>query len=500
MASLSDYEPLTNPAAARREEAASALWSDDADTTDATRGADATPAEPADAGRTRLRAFGRGHALTFAGFFIFTVFVYFRPYELIPALAGLNTTTFWVAFATLCLFVPAQLSLENNLTARPSEVNYLLLLCLMALLSIPLAIDPFEAWENFYGGFLKYALMFVVMVNVVRTERRLRWMLLLALAVTCTVSVGVLNDYRLGNLTIEGYRVKSMIGSMLENPNDLAIHLVTMMPLAAVLGLSARGLAKKVIYGAVVVLILSALVVTFSRGGFLGMAAAVSVLAWKLGRRNRLLVFAALVAGGVLFLTFAPGNYWLRLASIIDSSLDPVGSSTSRKEVLWRSIHVALRHPLLGIGIGNFHQVSFRELATHNAYTQVGAEMGLIALYFYVRFITVPLKRLRLIERETRDERAAARPHYLAVGLQASLVGYMVSSFFASVAFYWFVYYLVGYAVCLRRLYEAEHGPLESREAEADAAEKASRRPPAWQASRSSSSPTQGAAGRGAAW
>ncbi len=39
------------------------------------------------------------------------------------------------------------------------------------------------------------------------------------------------------------------------------------------------------------------------------------------------------------------------------------------------------------------------------------------------------------------------------MGLQASFVGYMVSSFFLSVAFDWHIYYLVGYAIALRRLY-----------------------------------------------
>jgi hypothetical protein len=42
----------------------------------------------------------------------------------------------------------------------------------------------------------------------------------------------------------------------------------------------------------------------------------------------------------------------------------------------------------------------------------------------------------------------------------------MFSSFFASVAYLWYVYYLVGYAVCLRRIYEAETGreiALESK-------------------------------------
>jgi len=42
------------------------------------------------------------------------------------------------------------------------------------------------------------------------------------------------------------------------------------------------------------------------------------------------------------------------------------------------------------------------------------------------------------------------------VGLEASLIGYMVSSFFASVAFLWYAYYLVAYAICLRRLHDTE--------------------------------------------
>jgi hypothetical protein len=82
--------------------------------------------------------------------------------------------------------------------------------------------------------------------------------------------------------------------------------------------------------------------------------------------------------------------------------------------------------------------------------------MGLLALALYVMFIWTSLKRVRLVERETYDSRATARIYYLAVGLQAGLVGYMVSSFFASVAYLWYIYYLVGYALCLHRLYDAK--------------------------------------------
>ncbi len=49
--------------------------------------------------------------------------------------------------------------------------------------------------------------------------------------------------------------------------------------------------------------------------------------------------------------------------------------------------------------------------------------------------------------------------YFLSIGLQASLVGFMFSSFFGAVAYQWYVYYLVGYAVCLHRLYLIKFPP-----------------------------------------
>ncbi len=101
-----------------------------------------------------------------------------------------------------------------------------------------------------------------------------------------------------------------------------------------------------------------------------------------------------------------------------------------------RSLIVALRYPFFGIGMGNFHFRGFREQVSHNAYTQVAAEMGLVALVIYAKFLIVPLKRLLLIEGLIFSPGKASRYYFLAVGLQASLVGYMVCSVFASAAYY----------------------------------------------------------------
>jgi len=114
---------------------------------------------------------------------------------------------------------------------------------------------------------------------------------------------------------------------------------------------------------------------------------------------------------------------------------------------------------LLGIGMGNYaSEMSYRGLVTHNSYTQVAGEMGVAALVCYTMFVVTPLRKLGKIARETLGAEPNSHFYYLAVGLQASLLGYLVCSFFASVAYLWYVYYLVGYAVCLRRIYESETG------------------------------------------
>src|SRR5687768_5369958 len=91
----------------------------------------------------------KGHGLSFACLFVFSVVLYFRPYELIPALSSFKTMAFWVGIITLAVFFVSQIVIEGNLTARPKEVNMVLLFGLAALVSIPFAVDPAEAWGAF---------------------------------------------------------------------------------------------------------------------------------------------------------------------------------------------------------------------------------------------------------------------------------------------------------------------------------------------------------------
>lgn len=386
-----------------------------------------------------------GHGISFAGLFVFTFLLFFRPYEYSPSLLWLSRSALITAIITLVFFVPTQLGLENRITLRTREINLVLALLGLAFLSVPFAADNLRAWNSFVE-FAKVIAMFIVLVNVVRTKKRLKAMLLLVLSATVLLSIAALNDYRTGALVLGGKRIEGAIGNLFDNPNDLALHLVTFLPIVVGLALGSRFLFGKLFYFLVALGIIGATVVTFSRGGFLGLVAVAFALAWKLGKRNRFLVGTIAIVLVLGFLILAPGAYRERITNISDDSAD------ARTGELKRSVFLAIRHPLVGVGMDNFVVYSNTEHATHNAYTQVAAELGFPATIVYVLFLVAAIKRVRRYADPLKFDKKGRSLGYLAIGLEVSLIGYVIVSFFASVAYLWYIYYLVGYVICVSRL------------------------------------------------
>ena len=401
-----------------------------------------------------------GHALSYLGLFLFSILVLFRPYELVSSLSFLSATAFYFALATLLVYLPTQLATEGNLTALSTEVKAILALTFLALVTIPIAKDPPTAWATFNDTFIKSVLIFIVMVNVLRNRRRLMGLMWLSLAMAFILSYQALDLFMKGEFKTEGYRVDVEIGGMFGNPNDMSLHLVTMIPLAVCLGIASKGKIMRFVFFAMAALFVSANFVTYSRGGFLGLIAASAVLVWKLGRKNRLNVSIVSIVIGILVILLAPGNYGVRILSIFGLAPDPVGSSDQRRELLERSILVTLRNPW-GIGIGNFPIVGVHNLVTHNAFTQVSSEIGVLGLAAYLIFMVSPFRKLGAIERTLFAKDEHDWFYYMSIGLQASIIGYMVSSFFVAVAYNWFIYYLIAYAVAFRRIYQIERGLKE---------------------------------------
>jgi putative inorganic carbon (HCO3(-)) transporter len=443
-----DYEPLRRAKSLAEDPADEFPFKPSGRFTDDVAPADPTPARASQNKSEENWIHKRGHSLSYAGIFLFTTIVFFRPYELFPSLSWLSTSAFWVALVTLLVYVITQLGLENTITARPREVVLVLLLLLIGLLSVPQALDAGKAWDGFVE-FLKVVLIFIVMINVIRTEKRLKRLWVLVLIATCILSINAVNDYRLGRLELHGERIKGSIGGLFDNPNDLALHLVTVLPIALSFFFTSRNPLTKILSIITAALILGGIVVTFSRGGFLALVAVAVALLWKLARQSRWVIPLVAPALILLFVLFAPGGYRTRLATTGDDS------SMARFDDLKRSLFITSRHPFLGVGINNYILFSNANKASHNSYTQVASEMGIAAAVIYILFIVAPFKGLRKIEQRSSKVKSERRFYYASVALQASLVGFMVASFFASVAFLWYIYYLVAYAVCMRRIYDS---------------------------------------------
>jgi O-antigen ligase len=406
-----------------------------------------------------------GHSWTYFVLFLFSAMVLFRPYELVPGLGFLSGTAFLFAIATLAIFLPSQIAVEGNPTVFTTEVKAILAMTLLALISIPIAKDSDLAWNRFNDPYIKAVVIFIVLVNVVRTRRRLMQMMWLSLGIGIYLSFSAINLYLEGKFSVESYRVAVDVGGMFGNPNEMAMHFVMMTPLVVALAIAADSKFKRIMYFAIGVLLVAANMVTYSRGGFLGLLACLGVLAWKLGRKHRLKVsIISLLVGGIAIIA-APGNYGLRMLSIFIPGLDAVGSSDQRKELLQRSLWVTARNPW-GIGIGNFPIVGVHNLQTHNAFTQVSSEIGVLGLAAYLTFMISPFRKLSAIERTLFEADNLNWFYYVSIGLQASIIGYMVSSFFASVAYNWFIYYLIAYAVAFRRIYRLENEVKEDVKAE----------------------------------
>ena len=385
-----------------------------------------------------------GHLLTFAGLYLFTAFLYFRPYELFEALSWTSSAALIFAIFTLLVFIPSQMGLATYPGVRPREVDLALLLLLAAGISIPMALEPERSIDAIID-FAKVILMFVVIVNSVRTRNRLWALVWLVLIASCMISGFAVYDYSQGRMTLGGERIQGVIGGIFSNPNDLALQLVMMAPIAAGLFLATRNLASRFLYFAFVVIFVLGIVATFSRGGLIGFVGALSIFLWRGVRRNRFLVLGTVLVIGLGFLVLAPSEYGARISTTND------GSVMTRQDELKRSLFLMFGHPLFGVGMDNFVLYSNDEHATHNAYTQVGSELGVVAMMIYILFLTKTLKRIKQMQKtfeETRDTES----RWFAVGLEASLIGYMVSSFFLSVAFLWYVYYLVGYAICFDQI------------------------------------------------
>ncbi|MEJ2211581.1 MAG: O-antigen ligase family protein [Anaerolineae bacterium] len=207
------------------------------------------------------------------------------------------------------------------------------------------------AAREFRTVVLESALFYGLLRAMVR-QRRQAWLLtdawLLGGVIVALVGIG---QWVLGRGVItadEVSRVRAFYGS----PNNLALYLGRLLPLAlavAAWGRGDRGRWRRWLYGLAAIVLAGALFLTYSRGAWVvGLPASLLFLAALRGRRTLALAVGLLVVLAVLVVVVVgPG----RLTSLLDASQ---GTTFFRLQLWQSSLSMLGDHPVLGVGLDNF--------------------------------------------------------------------------------------------------------------------------------------------------
>jgi putative inorganic carbon (hco3(-)) transporter len=429
-------------------------------------------------------AVGTGQRADWAyiGLLAFTAVLFLRPQEQIRALAPLHLAEITAIFALLSLLF-GRLGRGLTVSRYTPELGGVVALGAIILATAPFSIWPGGAIGTFTDVYVKVILIFLLMVNTLTSPKRVEQFMWLMVVATGYLAFRAVFDYARGvNLSASG-RVWGAVGGIFGNPNDLALNMVAVLPLAASLALRESAVVKKLAASVCAVFMIGAVVASGSRSGSVGLAAMTLFMGGYLLRRRPGVAMAAALAL-VLAMPFLPASYWYRMSSITDESRDETGSREAR-QILFRESYAAfLEHPLTGVGAGQFknynpegRQEAWQE--THNVILQVAAELGVVGvtifMFLVARAALAGTQVRRLLRRAghggPRSTRANAPPADASLtpdeiawmraqtaALTAALVGWFVCAMFASVAYNWTFYYLLALAIAPREILIARVG------------------------------------------
>jgi probable O-glycosylation ligase (exosortase A-associated) len=423
---------------------------------------------PAQAGFSRVST---ANTVAFRALVAFTVILLLSPQAWFPLLAQLR-----IAFVAAAVAIGAHLldRLVRRDSAPPfnSELGVALLLVAWAVITVPVSYWAGGSVEVLTSQYIKAVLFFWLVATLATTARRLKtvaWTLVL-----CAVPLAVtgLWNYSSGEVLSTGVpglkRIYGYMGGsgLAANPNDLALVLNLIIPLAAALIISTRNPAARGVAAVAMLISIAGVIVTFSRAGFLTLAATGVMLLAVLARRHSNGVAALLVAVALVLPVVVPDSYFDRLSTITDIEADQTGSAQGRWRDVVVSAGIVAQNPIVGAGIGNdmlaLNRYRGRETfrSVHNAYLQYAVDLGLPGLLLFAWLHVMCFRTARRIERLAPRHDAIRSLGPLAAGIQVSLVTFFVAAMFHPIAYQFYFFTIGGLAIALRNTARA-HGVVD---------------------------------------
>jgi len=366
---------------------------------------------------------------------MFMVFVNVgRVQEILPWMTAFRLGLLSITLAFALALASGRLSVNSLWNTR--ETKLVLLLWLLGFLSIPLSVWPGGALLAWRTTLTSYALIFLICLANARTEKEL-WRIIRAVVVSA-LFLGTSADF---------LSASRLAATTTYDPNDLALILAVVLPLAYASLRISNTPALKVFHVLVILYMLILLPRTQSRGGLIGFLAGCMTNVMLERRTHSISKKAALIAAAAMIVYFAaPESLWDRFSLLLTGqdynlTADLDHGQEGRISLWGKGLILIIENPFLGVGIGQASNAmglrfgSHAWRAIHNSCLQIALDLGLLGLLLFVlMFLSSWQNCTRVLTSADRGLSNDKIP-ILAVSIQASLVAYAVSSFFLSQAY-----------------------------------------------------------------
>ena len=332
---------------------------------------------------------------------------------------------------------------------KSSVTKFMFATAILAILSVPGAYWPGGSAKFLPTAYLQTFLVFVL-VAAGFIHRPTLWL---------GIHVFVLGAFAaaiLGFIIPPGQGGRFEIG-LTYDPNDTAAFLVIALPFFFCLAAEGGRMRKVALVG--IPIVLAAIVKTGSRGGIIALALMTPFLLFYAPPRRRSMYISLIVLCGVVFSATMTPELRQRFVNLFEQSDYNFTDRDGRKAVLKRGIGYMMDNPVLGVGIDGFQYAEgvtkknegfgVKFTNAHNAYVQIGAELGFGGLFCFLgtiaaSWIGCARVRRRLLVASAAGAAGAKREVAVATAAICALMGLSGAALFLSTAYAPVTYFMFG--------------------------------------------------------
>jgi putative inorganic carbon (HCO3(-)) transporter len=409
--------------------------------------------------------------VAFGALMAFTIILLVSPQAWFPAIKSLR-----IALLAAGLAITAHLASRafNRTAALPFRREMALALGLIgwAALTIPLSIWPGGSLDQLTDHLLKAIIFFWLISTLVTSQARLtRYAWTLSLC-AIPLALTTINNYRAGVYVTAEHNVVQRIAGYLGgsglagNPNDMALMLNLLMPITGALLVTSRSTLARIVTAMTLVLSAGAVVLTFSRAGFITLALIAVLTLIAMLRRGAIITAMGLVFATVVALAVMPQQYYERLSTITNIEADVTGSAQGRWDDWKLSVDYISQHPVTGAGLGQdllaLNSMRGHETwrSVHNAYLQAAVDLGIPGVSILLALLAASFQNARRVRR-TAERNGLSDLASLAQGVSISLAAFAVAAFFHPIAYQFYFFCLAGLAVALVNVCRVRLSPAQ---------------------------------------